>query len=369
MRVLMLCKACVVGIYQPKLEAIARLGVDLRVLVPPAWRDERGVLPLERAFTSGYDLRVVPIWLNGSFHLHWYPTLGREIEQFRPDIVHIDEEPYNLAAWGALWWARHTGARSVAFSWQNIARVYPPPFRQGERWTLAHLDALIAGTDSAAEVWRSKGYTGSIAVIPQFGSDATLFHPPETQPARPFAIGYVGRLVPEKGIDLLLKAAAALTGDWRVVLVGGGTIRAELERLAAHLNIGDRVEFVPQIASTAMPAQYHRFDALVLPSRTVANWKEQFGRVLVEAMMSGVPVIGADSGAIPGVIGTAGLIFPEGDADALAGHLRALHTDSALRADLAQRGRDRALHHFTHEGIAAATVQVYRDLLSAPPGK
>jgi hypothetical protein len=102
LRILMLSKACIVGIYQRKLEEIARLDVDLLALVPPSWRDERGETMLERAHTEGYQLETLPIALNGNFHLHFYRGLGRRIRAFRPDIVHIDEEPYNLATWQAL---------------------------------------------------------------------------------------------------------------------------------------------------------------------------------------------------------------------------------------------------------------------------
>ena len=97
MKVLLLSKACVVGAYQKKLEEIAQHdGVELTVVVPPEWRDERGVLRLERAHTTGYDLRVQPIVLNGQFHLHFYPGLGRVIHQVQPDVVHIEEEPYKV---------------------------------------------------------------------------------------------------------------------------------------------------------------------------------------------------------------------------------------------------------------------------------
>src|SRR5262245_10840037 len=121
-RVLMLSKACIVGIYQRKLEEIARLGVKLLTLVPPSWKDERGETKLERAYTSGYGLEVLPIALNGDFHLHYYPSLGQHIRQFKPDIVHIDEEPYNVASWQALYHARREGAKTLFFSWQNINR-------------------------------------------------------------------------------------------------------------------------------------------------------------------------------------------------------------------------------------------------------
>lgn len=362
----MISKACIVGIYQRKLELIAAQGVDLLVLVPPSWRDERGEMRLERTFTAGYQLETLPIIRNGDYHLHAYTGLGRRMQHFRPDIVHIDEEPYNLAAWQAYFQARRVRARTVAFSWQNLVRAYPPPFAWGERWLLGGLDALIAGTNSAAEVWRAKGYRGPIRVIPQFGTDADLFRPVENCPDRPFTIGFFGRLVEEKGAHLLIDALAGLD-DAHLYILGGGPQRPALERRASGRGVHARVTFAGQIASTAMPMQYHAVDVLVLPSLTRPNWKEQFGRVLVEAMASGVPVIGSDSGAIPDVIGDAGLIVPEGDVPALIAALRRIRDDSALRAALSARGRQRAQSVFSHESVAAATVELYRDLLRGRP--
>ena len=364
MRVLMLSKACIVGIYQPKLEAIARRDVDLTVLVPPSWRDERGVQRLERAHTDGYQLREIPIRFNGNFHLHHYPTLGRAIHRFQPQIVHIDEEPYNLATWQALRHARRLGAKALFFSWQNIPRAYPPPFSWGERWTLRSVDYALAGSDAAADVLRRKGYAGPLATIPQFGTSPELFQPAAMQRERPFTIGYIGRIVPEKGLNVLLRAAAQLDGDWRLRLVGGGGDRANAKALARSLGIGKKAAFIGQLPSTDLPSEYHKLDALVLPSLTRANWKEQFGRVLVEAMASGVPVIGSDSGAIPGIIGAAGLIAPEGDVAALARALGDLRDQPALRSALIEKGRARFLAHFTQERIAEATVAVYRELIS-----
>ena len=358
----MLSKACIVGIYQRKLEEIARLGVDLLTLVPPSWQDERGETLLERVYTQGYRLEVLPIRLNGDFHLHFYDGLGEHIRRFRPDIVHIDEEPYNLAAWQALFWAQRVGARALFFTWQNICRQYPPPFSWGEKWVLANVQHALAGTDSAAEVWRSKGFTAPISVIPQFGTDANLFVPAE-RPQRPFTIGYFGRLVEEKGVNLLLEAASKLTGDWRLYILGSGPQREALEAQARQLGISDCVEFKAWVASTDMPAQYHQIDVLALPSLTRPNWKEQFGRVLVEAMSSGVPVVGSDSGAIPDVIGDGGLIFPEGDVAALTQTLRRLQSDAMLYQRTSEAGRARVLAHFTHEQIAADTVKVYQTML------
>jgi glycosyltransferase involved in cell wall biosynthesis len=367
MRVLMISKACVMGIYQRKLEEIARFpDIELRVAVPPSWRDGSRKIELERAHTNGYELLVEPIVFNGNFHLHFYPRLGRRLRAFMPDVVHIDEEPYNLATFHALRLAKAAGAHALWFTWQNLKRRYPPPFRHFERYNLRHADYAIAGSAEAAAIWRAKGYAGPVAVIPQFGVDPDFLSPPAggRGAVRSFVIGYVGRLVQEKGVDLLLEAAASLGGAWQLVVAGAGPERDRLEALAHRLEIDDRVSFEGDLPSLRLPEFYRQLDALVLPSRSQPNWIEQFGRVLIEAMACGVPVIGSDCGEIPHVIGDAGLIFPQNDAGALRGHLERLRGDRALWTTLAQRGREWVLTHFTQAQVAAQTVAVYRELMT-----
>ncbi len=361
MRVVLLSKALVVGAYQRKAEEIARHeDVGLIVLVPPAWRDERGVLPLEPAHTQGYALLVEPIALNGHFHLHFYPHLGRRLRALRPDLLHIEEEPYNLATWHAVRIAKAMGIRVIFFSWQNLLRRYPPPFSMWEREVLRLADAAIVGSETAARVWRAKGYAGPLAVIPQFGVDPERFAPAEGCPPRPFTIGYVGRWVQEKGIDLMLHAVAGLPGDWRARIIGSGPEGPALRRLAERLGLAGRVSFEPPWPSTRMPEVYRSLDVLVLPSRTRRNWTEQFGRVLIEAMACGVPVIGSSAGEIPWVIGEAGLVFPEGRPEALREAIWRLMEDPDLHRSLREKGRQRVLERFTHQRIAQATVEVYR---------
>jgi glycosyltransferase involved in cell wall biosynthesis len=367
MRVLMISKACVVGAYQRKLEEIAALpSVDLTVVVPPEWRDERGVLPLERAYTDGYRLVVEPMALNANFHLHFYPRLARRFAEARPDIVHIDEEPYNLAAWQALKLARGHKAKALFFSWQNLNRRYPFPFSAMEADVLRHADWAICGNHDSQTVWRAKGYGGPISVFPQFGIDPDLFSPPRA-PAlpRPFTIAFAGRFVPEKGTHLLIEAAARLGEAVCLTLVGSGPQKTALKQLAAESGLKDRVTFRSWMPSVEFPKFLHSLDALVLPSISQKNWKEQFGRVLVEAMACGVPVVGSTCGEIPNVIGEAGLIVPENDASALVEALRRLEQDEALRAELARKGRERALSHFTHKRIAEETVKVYREMCTS----
>jgi glycosyltransferase involved in cell wall biosynthesis len=364
-RVLMLSKACLVGAYQTKLEAIAAHdGIELMAIVPPSWDDPDGRVVLERRFTQGYRLVVDSIRFNGHYHTYYFPNLPRRLAEFRPDIVHIDEEPYNLATWLALRQSHRIGARALFFSWQNLNRRYPPPFNLIERQVLAKADFAIAGNQEAVGVWRDKGYQGPLRVIPQFGVDPEMFSPAARRdPGRTFTIGSANRrLVPEKGVDLLLEATARLPGLWHLHIAGDGPALPELKRQAAELGIGERVYFDGPVPSDQVPAYLRGLDVLVLTPRTLPNWKEQFGRVLIEAMACGVPVIGSRSGEIPHVIGDAGLTIPEEDVDGLQMALLQLMQDEALYHELRRRGRERVLAQYTQARIAAETVEVYRQM-------
>ncbi len=369
MRVVMISKALVVGAYQRKLEELARLpDVELTAIVPPAWRDRRSHVVLERAYTRGYTLIVAPLLFTGQYHLHCYPTLGRLLRQLRPDIVHMDEEPYNLATWHALRLAEAVAAAGLFFTWQNLNRRYPWPFRAFEAANYRRAVHVIAGNATAVEVLRAKGYRGPVTVIPQFGVDPEVFRPAladEKPPASTFRIGYVGGLIPEKGVAVLLQACAGLPGTgWRLTLLGDGPERSRLVGLAETLGIRERVDFLGHRPSTQIPALYRELDVLVLPSISRPNWVEQFGRVLIEAMASGVPVVGSTCGEIPNVIGDAGLICPEGDVRGLTATLARLMDAPSLRHELAERGRARVLARFTQAQVAVATWDVYRTIMA-----
>lgn len=367
MKVLMVSKACLVGAYQTKLEEIARYeDVDLTVIVPPVWHDPDGPVLLERAHTAGYHLLVDPLRFNGQFHLYHFPKLKQRLESIRPDILHIDEEPYNLATWMAWRQGQKAGAKTLFFSWQNLEKRYPLPFRHLEKQVLAGVDFAIMGNEEAACVWRRKGYAGAYQVIPQFGVDPEVFCPPARRDlGRGFVIGAANRrLAPEKGVDVLLRAAAGLPGIWRLHVAGDGPSRPSLEQLARDLGIADRVFFDGAVSSLQMPAYLQQLDVLVLSSRTTPTWKEQFGRVLIEAMACEVAVVGARSGEIPNVIGQAGLLFEEEDVEGLRAHLVRLMQTDGLRDDCGRHGRQRVWQQYTQRQIAAQTVAAYRDILA-----
>lgn len=361
--VVMISKACVVGAYQSKLEELARFNdLKLTVIVPPYWREGKRKIRLDRAHTKGYQLIVARMRLNGHFHLHFYSGLGRILGRISPHILHIDEEPYNLATFQATWLAQRMGLRCLFYSWQNILRRYPFPFSLIERYNLTRAHYAIAGNQEGAQVLRAKGYAGPLAVIPQFGVDPQIFRPRPELKEGPFTIGYVGRLVEEKGVHILLEAVAELEREWRLRILGGGPLRPHFETLAQNLRMGDKVTFHPPLPSGDIPVFLNRLDALVLPSLTRQNWKEQFGRVLVEAMACGIPVVGSASGEIPNTIAGAGLIFEEGEVNELRGALRRLMEDGSLRQRLSELGRERVLAHYTQERIAEQTHRIYQEM-------
>jgi glycosyltransferase involved in cell wall biosynthesis len=289
------------------------------------------------------------------------------LRELRPDVVHVDEEPYNLATAHAVRQAVSVSARPIFFTWQNLHRRYPPPFRWFERYVYRRSRFAIAGNAEAIDVMRAKGYAGPASVIPQFGVDPELFSPtPDVSGSddRPFTIGALNRLTPEKGVDVLLDAVARLQGEWRLRFVGNGPLRDAIPARARALGVGNRVRVEPAVASTDVPAVLREFDVLVLPSLTTPNWKEQYGRVLQEAMACAVPVVGSDSGEIPHVIGDAGLVTPEGDVSALAAALGRLMIDAPLRETVGRRGRVRVLERYTQASIAKRTVEVYRQVMA-----
>jgi glycosyltransferase involved in cell wall biosynthesis len=300
-------------------------------------------------------------------HRAFYRTCTFTMGSVRPQIIHAEEEPDSLAAFQIAIARRLFAprARLVFHTYQNVNRRKSLPVRLVLALTLGAANAVFCANRDAVNVLRQMGYRGPAPVVLPEGVDTEVFRPvPPLNRQGPFTVLYAGRFVEEKGISLLLKAVRAVERDAKVLLVGAGPYRRTIEDQIRRLNLSGRVEFEPPRPPSEMPEVFARVDALVLPSVTTPVWKEQFGRVLVEAMACRVPVIGSSSGAIPDVIGDAGLLFAEGDSGDLAGALRTLIDLPALRSGLSERGFQRVQGSFTQKRVAEETLHAYRDLLS-----
>lgn len=371
MRVGYISKALEVAAYRAKIRALGQLA-EVVAVAPERW----GRRPPESSSGSTPEPRWVRVRWHGHNHLHHYPGAGRWLDELDPDLVHIDEEPYSLVTWQIGRLCQRQGTPFLFFAWQNLDRRLPPPFGVLRRWVFRHAGAGIAGTPASADVLRSAGFGGPLAVIPQFGVDPDRFAPdPEARarsrlglglPESAFVVGYGGRLVPEKGVGALVEAFARLNTGTRVlegpylVVAGDGPERDRLQRTARAGGVRDRVRMLGHVHSLDMPETLLACDVVVLPSIGTRTWTEQFGRILVEAMACEVPVIGARCGEIPSVIGDAGVVVPPGDPAALAAALESLRANPDRRARLGESGRTRVRDRYTHERVAQDTAELYR---------
>lgn len=195
---------------------------------------------------------------------------------------------------------------------------------------------------------------GSSEIVPNPYRDR-LFRPLPGA-TREFELGFAGRLVSDKGCDLLIEALPGLPGEPRLLVVGSGPEEPALRAQAARLGLGARVVFAGPHRAEALVEQLNRCRILVVPSR----WAEPFGIVALEGLACGCLVVGSAGGGLAEAIGPAGLTFPNNDGAALQAALRRLLDEPGLQEAL----RARAAGHLA--GFTAAAVgERYETLLAA----
>jgi glycosyltransferase involved in cell wall biosynthesis len=284
--------------------------------------------------------------------------LERVIRAEQPDILHVEQEPESLSLLQLSLLKPVLKYRLIFVAWEDHN-----PLRLGwgfRKVNYALADGGIAGNQVAAQRARNLGFRKRMEVIPQYGFEITYTGDPAQRRANAngkFVVGYAGRLVEEKGIRTLVEATRGMP-DTEVVMAGDGPLADEVRR-EPHVKL---LGWVPR---TELGQFWAQLDVKVLPSLTAGRrWVEQFGRVIVEAMAAGVPVIGSSSGRIPETIGDAGLVYPEGDARALRAALDSLRTDPQLRIELTRRGLNRVRDCYTHEVLMGRTVAFYHEILA-----
>lgn len=362
--------------------AVKELGIELTIIGTDA-NIYGGKWPWHPRMPPGLDCVLLrplsPAVERG--HLWWmYRGLGRSLAQLRPALLHVVSEP-----WGALVlqtlllrWKARPGAPVCVHGADNI-------FDHGSRAEQLARRLILAG------VWpRIDGYTswsrGGIeaaqgrglppiptAVVPGIVPDPSHFSStgyqkeqarsrlglPEDEPV----VGYFGRLDHEKGIGDLVQATRSLGVSAPFLAIWGA---GAMEGLIRELMSAGRVRgsFGGALALTEVPEALQACDIVVIPSKTTSQWKEQFGRVVVEAMMAGSAVVAYRSGAIPEVLGRGGWLVDEGDVQGLAAAIRHLVTHNADRLELAARGRREALTRFRPRVLAEGLVRLWSEVFA-----
>nr|MBA2457971.1 glycosyltransferase [Gemmatimonadales bacterium] len=200
-------------------------------------------------------------------------------------------------------------------------------------------------------------------VIPQVGVNLPLA--PRHPTGGGLVIGFFGRLIPEKGLDLLFRACVKLLGRWSIIVVGTGPAQEELEGLAERLGIAGRVTWLGALPRDGVAAVWPRLDCVAMPSRTAPHWVEVTPRAALEAMAHGLPVVATASGALPELVGGGGTIVAEEDVSALTAGLQSFHDDPEQRARLGGAGRRRIMDDFTDSAIAEKTLAFWREATHA----
>lgn len=377
MRVLLIshtCQSRTEG--QPKAERLGRIpGLELKVLTPRRWLHYGKWREAEQPENHSFGVEIRDAawpWVGpAQFYLHWYPSLYRILKEFRPHVIDLWEEPWGLVSVQACLLRDRLlpQAKIICETEQNINKVLPFPFEQFRTYTLSRADFAIGRNGEALEILRSKGFRKPAQVVPN-AVDAELFRPMDRAACRKalglsgHVVGYVGRLVEEKGLLDLLDALPHCPPDVNLLLVGSGPLQGELEARVTQSGLASRVRILPGRRLEELPQVMNALDALALPSRTTSRWKEQFGRVIIEAHACGVPVIGSNSGAIPEVVGEAGLIVPEGDPQRLAEAIRTLSAAPEMGEEMGTIGRRQVEQKYTWERVARQMHAIYGSLVN-----
>ncbi|WP_414512978.1 hormogonium polysaccharide biosynthesis glycosyltransferase HpsO [Nostoc sp. PCC 9305] len=388
MKILVASHTYIVDLNCEKLRALSQLESDIEVtvVVPKRWKPG-GVQNriIETEYRDEGRFKIVPI-SNFSQNHQGLLTFGADLisllKQFRPQIIQVEQGSRALAYTQMIALNQLLGlkAKNLFFTWWNLPYELKLPISLLEKYNLNHSHGIISGNQDGAEVLRQRGYTGVIKVMPQLGIDESLFTP-KAQPElaaklgiekEDFVVGFVGRFVQEKGLLTLLQALATLKNKpWKLLLLGRGELQSELMKIAAENNIKKRLILIESVPHNEVASYINLMSTLVLPSETTykfktltsAGWKEQFGHVLIEAMACQVPVIGSDSGEIPYVIGDAGLVFPEGDVQALANCLVQLMDKPDFAHNLGEMGYRKAMIQYTNKALAKQQLEFYQELV------
>lgn len=351
-----------------KLRALAGLGATVAAAVPDRWVPAGLVEQQQTSWGDDGGVRTVPVPIRGSVlpaaNPFWHGgTVRGLLTDFRPELVQIEEEPWSN---GAAAIAR--AARRLRIPYVLLTRESQPVRRS----TLALLrrNRALAG---AAGVISVNELAGRLALkghpslphrtIPQLGTPLPLAV--DRAPHTGLAIGFVGRLIHEKGLDLLFRAAVKLVGRWTITVVGTGPAQEELEGLAERLGIAGRVTWLGALPRAAVDLVWPRLDVVVVPSRNTPRWVEATPRAALDAMAHGIAVVGSTGGALPETIADAGLVVPEEDVPVLSETLQRLHDDPAEVQRLGLAGRRRTMDLYSDAAVAERTLGFWRDLLRA----
>ena len=334
-----------------------------------AWPERLHVLGYMRSTRGDRALRLSSVLLAPLLFLFGALAVLRTARRERPDVIHAH-------------WALPNGfLGAVTARLLHIPLVVSLPgsdvFVSGlnplflcmARFTFNQAAAITTNSDDLRQAAVGLGAAAEKMRLIIYGVDPKAIAPDRSRrAARRARLGLgadtplilaVGRLVPKKGFDVLLKAARDIASQAHIVIVGDGDQRAELAALAATLGVSARVHFVGNVPRTELTDYYNAADIFAMPS--VRLPVDGLNVAVVEAMSCGLPVVASDVGGNPLVVadGDNGLLVGEGQAEAFAAATNRLLANSVLRQKMGRRSRERVLAEFSWDRIAAEYGEMF----------
>lgn len=373
MKILRIWHAAVVAEYRKKVRAIANFpDVDLTLLIPRKWKEggKEVYYQFDEKIDTVYSTVVGRIARQNNIRRYFFLTgLWKTMKQTRPDVIDLEEEPYSYVARQVIYFRNLLGLNSkiIFHSATNIQKQLKNPFAKIQENTFSEASAAIVRNQEAESYLQNNGFNGPIFLSGN-GIDCNHFSPGDSSKLREKfnlgdkkVVGFVGNLRTGKGLFTLLSAFEKLPKDTVLLLIGGGHLFDDIKRIANSKGFAERLILTGQIDHMQLPDYYRLMDVFVLPSETGMRWKESFGRVLIEAMACGIPVIGSSSGAIPDTILDAGIVFSEKNVKELVEAINKLLIDKGLLQKYKKAGLQRA-GEFSWDSIAKINYEVYQSV-------
>ncbi|MGO9449512.1 MAG: glycosyltransferase [Candidatus Binataceae bacterium] len=351
---------------------------EITVASPAEYHSELGIIE-SQSEPAGSPLKMVNLTTHrkGSVFIFGYDwrSLLRLIREGNYDVIHAWEEPYIYAGYEIARAIAVADGKQTAFCFrtaQSLPKRYFPPFGYFERTCVKLADGWIAGGHLVFEALVRHGYPAERGRILSLAVDTSAFRPLDAG-ARGLVrkelglespvLGYVGRLAAAKGIDVMLKAIERLDPRraWSLLVLGSGPLEKTILQWVRSRGWENRLR-VMLVAHADVPRYLAAMDLLIAPSLTTRSWKEQFGRMVIEAFACGVPVISSDSGELPYVIGDAGWIVPEAEPAALTRAIEEALDKPEHTANIARIGLKRA-ENYSAQTLARQFDGYYRSLI------
>lgn len=295
-------------------------------------------------------------------------ALRTAVRDYRPDLLHIIADPWTPTAMAGA-----AAAKALSLPFALTATSVEGEARSiTARW---QADRVLSGAAGLAGISRP--------ALDRLGNAVDDARPRAVLPAGGFAIpdhfevraipelvtfGIVGRLVPERGVAQLIDALTAVHGAWRLLIAGTGPVQEAAEARAQRAGLASRIEWLGAVPRSQVADLWEQVDVIIAPSVSTANWVEPTGTVVVEAMAHGVAPVVSRSGALPEVVGGAGMVVDEGDVGALTRALQGFTEVPARCREIGAVARARALQEFTDAAIAAKMLAFWERILNVPVG-